>query len=134
MSILVLKAGDIELNSGPNKKSHSYFSCCHWNVNSSPTWNSYLIDIVKLQHGVIIKGYNLIRSDHPSNIKRGGVGIVCITKSLRSTHCKHHIFNWMPSLWSYNKKKKKDMLLLRIGLLAKTFLNFVLFIWFGRLA
>ena len=106
MSILVLKAGDIELNSGPNKKSHSYFSCCHWNVNSSPTWNSYLIDIVKLQHGVIIKGYNLIRSDHPSNIKRGGVGIVCITKSLRSTHCKHHIFNWMPSLWSYNKKKK----------------------------
>ena len=75
MSILVLKAGDIELNSGPNKKSHSYFSCCHWNVNSSPTWNSYLIDIVKLQHGVIIKGYNLIRSDHPSNIKRGGVCI-----------------------------------------------------------
>ena len=133
MSILVLKAGDIELNSGPNKKSHSYFSCCHWNVNSSPTWNSYLIDIVKLQHGVIIKGYNLIRSDHPSNIKRGGVGIVCITKS-RSTHCKHHIFNWMPSLWSCNKKQKKDMLLLRIGLLAKTFLNFILFIWFGRLA
>ena len=37
LSILVLKAGDIGLNPGPNKKSHSYFSCCHWNVNSLPT-------------------------------------------------------------------------------------------------
>ena len=39
LSILVLKAGDIELNSGPNKKLHSYFSCSHWNVNSWPTDN-----------------------------------------------------------------------------------------------
>ena len=39
LSILVLKAGDIELNPWPNKKSHSYFSYCHWNVNSLPTDN-----------------------------------------------------------------------------------------------
>ena len=39
LSILVLKAGDIELNPGPNKKSHSYFPCCHWNVNSLPNEN-----------------------------------------------------------------------------------------------
>ena len=39
LSILVLEAGDIELNPGPNKNSHSYFSCCHWNVNSLPTDN-----------------------------------------------------------------------------------------------
>ena len=38
MSILVLKPSGIELNTGPNK-SHSYFSCCHWNVNSLPTDN-----------------------------------------------------------------------------------------------
>ena len=29
LSILVLKAGDIELKPGPKKKSHSCFSCCH---------------------------------------------------------------------------------------------------------
>lgn len=39
LSILVLKAGDIELDLGTNTKSHSYFSCWHWNVNSSPTIN-----------------------------------------------------------------------------------------------
>ena len=39
LSILILKAGDNELNPGPHKKSHSYFSCCHWNVNSLPTDN-----------------------------------------------------------------------------------------------
>ena len=27
------------LNPGPNKKSHSYFSCSHWSVNSLPTDN-----------------------------------------------------------------------------------------------
>ena len=44
LSIDVLKLRDIELNPGSNKKSHSYLSCCHWNVNSLPT------DSVKLQH------------------------------------------------------------------------------------
>ena len=39
MSNFLLKAGDIELNPGPNKKSHSYFCCCHWNVNSIPIDN-----------------------------------------------------------------------------------------------
>ena len=33
LSILILKAGDIELNPGPPKNSHSYFSCCHLNVS-----------------------------------------------------------------------------------------------------
>ena len=32
LSILVLKAGDIQLNPGPNKKYYAYFCCCHWNV------------------------------------------------------------------------------------------------------
>ena len=39
MSIVVLKAGYIELTSVPNKKSHSCFFCCHLNVNSLPTDN-----------------------------------------------------------------------------------------------
>ena len=37
--MLELKTGYIELNPGPNKKSHSHFSCCYWNVYSLPTNN-----------------------------------------------------------------------------------------------
>ena len=99
MSILVLKAGDIELKPGPIKKSHSYISCCQWNVNSLPA-NNYCKDAaLKAYNSVckydflcvsqtflyssfgsrgkdlMIEGYNLIRSDHPGNTKRGGVCI-----------------------------------------------------------
>ena len=99
LSILVLKAVDIELNPGPNEKSHSYFSCCHRNVNSLPNDNYCEVSALKAYNTVykydflcvsetflnfsfessdkdlMIEGYNLIRSDHPSNTKRGGVCI-----------------------------------------------------------
>ena len=52
MPILVLKAGYIELNPGPNKKSHSYFPCCHWNVNSLPTDNYYKVAALKAYNSV----------------------------------------------------------------------------------
>ena len=39
LSIFNPKAGDIELNPGPKKIPYSYFSCCHWNVNSLATDN-----------------------------------------------------------------------------------------------
>ena len=34
LSIFILKAGDIELKPGPKQIPHSYFSCCHWDINS----------------------------------------------------------------------------------------------------
>ena len=110
MYILALKAGDIELNPGPNKKSHSYFSCCHWNVNSLPTDNYCKVASLKAYNSVykydflcvsetflnssfesndkdlMIEGYNLIQSDHPSNTKRG---CVCIYYESLAVH----IFN-----------------------------------------
>ena len=52
LSILLLKAGDIELNPGPNKKSHSYFSCCHWNINSLPTNNYCKVATLKAYNSV----------------------------------------------------------------------------------
>ena len=52
LSILILKVGDIELNPGPPKNSHSYFSCCHWNVNSLATDNYSKV--------VALKAYNSI--------------------------------------------------------------------------
>ena len=39
LSILILKAGDIKLNPGPQKNPNSNFSCCHCNVNSLTTDN-----------------------------------------------------------------------------------------------
>ena len=57
VSILILKAGDNELNSGPQTNSYSYFSCCHWNVNSSAT--NYCVKVATLKAYNSIYKYNL---------------------------------------------------------------------------
>ena len=99
LSIFILKAGDIELNPGPKKIPYSYFSCCHWNVNSLAADNYSKVLALKAHNStykydftcisqtfldssfepddkdLLLDGYNLIRSDHPSNTKRGGVYI-----------------------------------------------------------
>ena len=51
-----------------------------------------------------IEGSNLIRSDHPSNSKRGGV---CIYYKESLAVRIVNIFNWIPSLQSYSTKRKK---------------------------
>ena len=91
--ILLLKHGDIEINPGPKKKLAKCFSCCHWNVNSIlahnklsllTAYNSALnYDLICLTetyldstvdpNNLLINGYNLLRADHPDNVKRGGV-------------------------------------------------------------
>ena len=99
LSVFILKAGDIELNPGPQKYPHSYFSCCHWNVNSLATYNyskvlalktynfTHKYDFICISEtfldssfepddkDLMLDGYNLIRSDQPSNTKRGDVCI-----------------------------------------------------------
>ena len=83
----------------PPKNPHSYFSCCHWNVNSLATDNYSKVVALKAYNSIykydficisetfldssfesddknlMLEGYNLIRSDHPSNTKSGGVCI-----------------------------------------------------------
>ena len=91
--ILLLKHRDIEINPGPKKKLAKCFSCCHWNVNSIlahnklsllTAYNSALIyDLICLTetyldstgdpNNLLINGYNVLRADHPYNVKRGGV-------------------------------------------------------------
>ena len=91
--ILLLKHGDIEINSEPKKKLAKCFSCCHWNVNSIlahnklsllPAYNSSLhydlicltetyLDSTVYINNLSVNGYNLLRADHPDNVKRGGV-------------------------------------------------------------
>ena len=95
---LLLLHGDIETNPGPDKKYKS-FTCCHWNVNklsahnllklsSITAYNTiYKYDFICISEtyldssvqsddrDISINGYKLIRADHPSNSKRGGVCI-----------------------------------------------------------
>ena len=91
--------GDVEINPGPKTISQQGFSICHWNLNSIIAHNFAKIflfkayvaihkfDIIRLSETYLgssiptnndnldIDGYNLLRSDHPSNTKRGEVCI-----------------------------------------------------------
>ena len=98
-SHLIKLSRDIEKNSGPNSKPDQSFSICQWNVNSIAAHNLSKIqsliaynfihhfgiiclsemylnsDISSDNENLDIPGYRLIRSDHPSNDKQGGVCI-----------------------------------------------------------
>ena len=98
-SLLILLSADVELNPVPKRASSSNISICHWNLNSISVHNftkSFLLkayiaihkfDIICLSEtyldysttsnddNLAISGYNLIRSDHPSNNKRSGISI-----------------------------------------------------------
>ena len=92
-------SGDIELNPGPKSNSCENFSVCHWNLNSISAHNFskvsllnaytslHSFDIICLSETYLdssilshdpnleVQGYDLIRANHPSNVKRGGVCI-----------------------------------------------------------
>ena len=87
----------VEINPGPRHDSGEFFSICHWNLNSVFGYNytklsslkaftaAHKFDIICLSEAYLdssvapdddnleISGYSLVRSDHPSNNKRGGV-------------------------------------------------------------
>ena len=95
--MLLLQSGDIEINPGPMKSSKLNF--CHWNLIGIaahdfikvPLIEAFIkannIDIIWLSETFLdstipliderlyIKGYQMIRANHPSNTKRG---VVCI--------------------------------------------------------
>ena len=92
---LLLCHGDIEINPGPKKLKKNSLSVCHWNLNSLSAHNFSKLTQLKAyisihKHDFIclsetyfdssipdslleIDRYNLIRSDRPNNIKKGGV-------------------------------------------------------------
>lgn len=96
---ILINSGDIETNPGPSVRKSGILSVCHWNLNSlwvddfvkvnllSAFLSTHDIDILCLSETfldssimdddprILINGYNLIRSDHPTNSKQGGVCI-----------------------------------------------------------
>ena len=93
---LLLLGGDIESNPGPNERDNS-LSICHWNLNSvwvdefakiaqiTAFFNVHKFDIFCIGESFLdssietddsrlkIDNYELLRSDHPSNSRQGGV-------------------------------------------------------------
>ena len=49
--LILLTNSDVETNSGP-KKSHLYFSCCHWNVNSLIAHNKLKVSLLEAYNTV----------------------------------------------------------------------------------
>ena len=96
ISNLLMQCGDIEVNPGPKYSSLTF---CHWNLNGLTAHDNikisllqayvtqYNCDIICISETFLnssiqndddrikIDGYNLIRSDHPSDSKKGGVCI-----------------------------------------------------------
>ena len=95
--LLLRSHGDSELKQGPSKTKENTLFVCHWNLNFITTHNfskltqlkvyvsTYKYDFIFLSETYLdsstpdnligIEGYNLVRADHPDNIKRGGVSI-----------------------------------------------------------
>ena len=96
-SCLIILSGDVKVNPGPKNSVSECLSICHWNLNSilphdysklfllKAYISAHKFDIICLSEtyldstvslddvNLVISGYNLILSDHPSNTKRGGV-------------------------------------------------------------
>ena len=97
---IVLKlSGDVEENPGPKSSSSLSFSIGHWNLSSISVHkyiklsllrthvSTHKFDVIcisetylnsdtsSVDENLEIGGYTLIRADHPSNTKQGGIGI-----------------------------------------------------------
>ena len=97
--LMIKTSGDIELNPGPKHKQNQSLSICHGNLNSIPAHNSQKLELLQSyissnkvdilclsetflnsdiscdDNNLQLPGFDLIRANHPSNTKRGGVCI-----------------------------------------------------------
>ena len=102
-ALRIRQSGDIEMNPGPKPNPCHSFSICHWNLNSLAAHNYLKVsllrayvaikkfDVVCLSETYLdssylsdndnfyLPGYNLVRADHPSNAKKGGVSSILKT-------------------------------------------------------
>ena len=92
--LTILRSGDIETNPGPE---HSTFNFCSWNLNSIFAHDFTRVSLIEAYNAVYyydligivethldstvdesrldLTGYSFFKSNHPNNLKRGGVGL-----------------------------------------------------------
>ena len=99
LRLALIISGDIETNPGPETLQNQNLSFCHWNLNGITAHNCVKISLLEAYNTVNnfdiicisetfldsdylnddprlgLQGYTMIRSDHPSDTKRGGVCI-----------------------------------------------------------
>ena len=92
---------DIEFNPEPKLDSSQNFTICHWNLNSIAAHTFSKINLLKAyvtihktdivclsetyldssflvnDENLVIQSYNLVRCDHLTNSKRGGIWVYC---------------------------------------------------------
>ena len=95
MTLLLLRLGDVETK--PNPKKWSVIKFCHWNLSGVAAHDFLKVSLIKAfittnnfdiiclsetfldstvskhDENIMINDYSLLREDHPSNSKRGGV-------------------------------------------------------------
>ena len=91
--LLIITHGDVELNPGPRKDMFQYLKICHWNVNSLLAHNFQKVSLIEAynslrnydficisesflnssiapnEQSLCMNGYEMVRSDHPSDQK-----------------------------------------------------------------
>ena len=121
----LLTHGDVETNPGP-KKSHWYFSCCLWNVNSLISHNILKVSLIEAYNTVHkydfirtsetyfdfsvesedddlrINDYKLIRMDHPLNTKKRWC-LYVLQRVISCENDKYLLLTRMFTLWSYDR-------------------------------
>ena len=97
--VSITLSSDVETNPGPKGNSTETFSFCHWNLNSISSHDYVKIFLLKTyitvhkfdimclsetyldsntwpdDENLEIAAYGIMRADHPSNTKRGGIYI-----------------------------------------------------------
>ena len=151
-SIFLLLCGDIELNPGPIEKRNSRFnfSISHYNLNSLTTHNFEKVNLLEAYNAVNkfdiicllessldfsiltesnnlkINGYKMVRADHSSNVKRGGV-CAYDKESMPVRNFSHSYLSECLTLEvTISNKKGYVITLLYIDLLVKHLMNFSL--------
>ena len=99
LRLSLILSGDIETNPGPDMSNNQNLSFCHWNLNGIAANNFVKITLLEAYNAIHsfdviclsetfldsdyshddprleLQGYVMVRSDHPSDTKRGGVCI-----------------------------------------------------------
>ena len=124
---IIRLSGDIKENPGPKCTRNQWFSIWHWNLNSITTHNCLKISLLRAyislhnfdlvcisetyldsttahdDENLAITGYNLLRVNHASNSKRGGVCAYYKSSLALRLIDIHSLSTRMLNIWNFNR-------------------------------